>query len=224
VSLPRTPRAVVFDLDGTLIDSEALVREAYFVTTRQFGVAISEAQFLALVGLNRDDNDHTLRSYWGADFPLEEFHLANRAHLMDRTAPLKPGVHDILDDFDRAGLPYALATSSGPAWVERHFNAYALGGRFRAVVTREDCLNGKPHPEPYLKAAAALGAAPADVLALEDSHAGVTAAHAAGCMTVMIPDLLAPNDDMRAKALHIVSTLHEARALLSSFASAGAGM
>lgn len=222
MSLPRRPRAVVFDLDGTLIDSESLVREAYLVTCRRFGVSMSEAQFLALVGLNRDDNDVQLRRYFGADFPLDEFHLANRAHLLDRTAPLKPGVYEILDHLDDAGLAYALATSSGSAWVQRHFSAYDLAQRFSAVVTREDCANGKPHPEPYVKAAAALGAAPADVLALEDSHAGVRSAHAAGCMTIMIPDLLSPSDEMRAKTLHIVDTLHEARALLANFAPAGA--
>lgn len=216
MSLPRTPKAVVFDLDGTLIDSEALVREAYFTTSEQFGVALSDAQFLSLVGLNRDDNDVQLRGYWGADFPLEDFHTANRAFLLERVAPLKPGAIELMDALDGLGAPYALATSSGPPWVERHFTAYQLGDRFEAIITRADCTNGKPHPEPYIKASAALGLAPMDILALEDSHAGVRAAHAAGCMTIMIPDLLAPNDEMRAKALHVLDDLHGVRALLTS--------
>jgi len=221
VNLPREPKAVVFDLDGTLIDSEALVREAYFTTSGQFGVALSDTQFLSLVGLNRDDNDVRLRGYWGADFPLEDFHTANRAFLLQRVAPLKPGAIELMEALDDLGAPYALATSSGPLWVERHFTAYKLADRFKAVITRADCANGKPHPEPYLKASAALGLAPMDVLALEDSHAGVRAAHAAGCMTIMIPDLLAPNDEMRAKALHVLDDLHGVRALLTSSAPAG---
>jgi HAD superfamily hydrolase (TIGR01509 family) len=222
VSLPRSPRAVVFDLDGTLIDSEALVREAYFTTCGQLGLAMSEAQFLSLVGLNRDDNDVQLRSYFGADFPLEEFHAANRALLMERVAPLKPGAHELMDALDALAAPYALATSSGPPWVERHFNAYRLSGRFKAVITRADCANGKPHPEPYIKASAALGAAPGDVLALEDSHAGVRSAYAAGCMTVMVPDLLAANEEMRAKALYVLDGLDDVRALVISSWPAGA--
>ncbi len=222
MSLPRAPKAVVFDLDGTLIDSEALVREAYFTTCGQFGVALSDAQFLSLIGLNRDDNDVQLRGHFGSDFPLEDFHAANRAFLLERVAPLKPGAHELMDALDAVQSPYALATSSGPPWVARHFAAYRLAHRFKAVITRADCANGKPHPEPYLKASAALGAAPADVLALEDLHAGVRSAHAAGCMTIMIPDLLAPNDEMRAKAL-VLATLHDVRGLLTSSAPAGAG-
>ncbi len=216
MSLPRTPKAVVFDLDGTLIDSEALVREAYFTTCSQFGVALSDPQFLSLIGLNRDDNDVQLRGYFGPDFPLEDFHVANRAFLLERVAPLKPGAQELMDALDTLEAPYALATSSGPPWVERHFAAYRLADRFKAVITRADCANSKPHPEPYLKASAALLTEPANVLALEDSHAGVRSAHAAGCMTIMIPDLLAPNEEMQAKALHVFETLHDVRALLSS--------
>ncbi|MFT3729561.1 MAG: HAD family phosphatase [Terricaulis sp.] len=223
MSLPRAPQAVVFDLDGTLIDSEALVREAYRVTSAAFGVTISDAQFLALVGLNRDDNDQTLLKYWGADFPLADFHEANRKHLLEQTAPLKAGVMELLGVLDNRGIPYALATSSGPLWVDRHFSAYNLRERFRVVVTREDVDNGKPHPEPYLKAASLMGVMPAEVLALEDSHAGVTSAHAAGCMVVMIPDLLAPNEAMRAKVHRVVESLHEIETLISS-APASAGM
>ena len=214
MSLPRSPKAVVFDLDGTLIDSEALVREAYVTTCAQFGLDLSEAQFLSLVGRNRDDNDVQLKGYFGADFPLEDFHAANRAFLFERLAPLKPGAHELMDALDGLGTPYALATSSGPPWVERHFKAYRLAPRFKAVITRADCANGKPHPEPYIKASAALGAAPGDVLALEDSHAGVRSAYAAGCMTIMVPDLLAANEEMRAKALYVLDCLHEVRALV----------
>jgi HAD superfamily hydrolase (TIGR01509 family) len=216
MSLPRAPKAVVFDLDGTLIDSEALVREAYRHTSARFGVSMTDAQFLSLIGLNRDDNDKTLLTYWGADFPLADFHEANRRHLLEQTAPLKAGVAEVLDFLDGRAIPYALATSSGPLWVGRHFEAYDLARRFRTVVTREDVANGKPHPEPYLRAAALLCAAPADVLALEDSHAGVTSAHAAGCMVVMIPDLQISNESMRAKTHRIVDSLHDVIALISS--------
>jgi HAD superfamily hydrolase (TIGR01509 family) len=213
VNLPRKPKAVVFDLDGTLIDSEALVKDAHFAACAEMGVAMSEAQFLALVGMHREANDIQLKSYYGDDFPLEDFIALTRAHVGDRVAPLKAGALELMDTLDELALPFGLATSSRRPWVERHFAAHALTDRFRAVVTRQDCVEGKPHPEPYLNAARLLGTAPMDVLALEDSHAGVASAYAAGCMTVMAPDLLAPTDEHRAQVV-IVSSLHDVIALL----------
>lgn len=214
--LPRRPLAVVFDLDGTLIDSEALVREAHFAACDRLGYTMSQTQFLSLVGLHREANDAQLRQFYGQDFPLEDFLAATRAHIGERIAPLKSGAGALMDALDAVGLPYGLATSSRRPWVDRHFAAHGLTHRFRAVVTRLDCTEGKPHPEPYLKAAAALRTAPQHVLALEDSHAGVCSAHAAGCMTVMIPDLLPANADMRARALHVAKTLHEVTALIAA--------
>jgi beta-phosphoglucomutase-like phosphatase (HAD superfamily) len=93
--------------------------------------------------------------------------------------------------------------------VDRHFAAHGLSDRFQAIITRLDCAEGKPHPEPYVRAAAALAIEPPHVLALEDSHAGVRSAHEAGCMTVMIPDLLPANQEMRMKALRVADSLHD---------------
>jgi HAD superfamily hydrolase (TIGR01509 family) len=213
MSLPRRPTAVVFDLDGTLIDSEALVKEAHLAACGQMGVTMTDAQFLGLVGMHREANDAQLKLYYGEDFPLETFIALTRAHVGDRVAPLKPGARELMDALDDVGLPFGLATSSRRPWVEKHFSAHGLTERFAAVVTRQDCLEGKPHPEPYLNASRLLGAAPKDVLALEDSHAGVCSAHAAGCMTVMVPDLLAADEEMRAKAV-VVKSLHDVLALL----------
>jgi HAD superfamily hydrolase (TIGR01509 family) len=211
--LPRRPAAVVFDLDGTLIDSEALVKDAHFAACELMGYTMSEAQFLSLVGMHREANDLQLKSYFGDDFPLEDFITNTRAHIGDRAAPLKPGALDLMDALDELALPFALATSSRRPWVDRHFAAYGLAERFRAVVTRQDCVEGKPHPEPYLNASRLLGVEPGDVLALEDSYAGVASAHAAGCMTVMVPDLLAPTDTERGRAM-VLPSLDEVTRLL----------
>ncbi len=213
MSLPRRPRAVVFDLDGTLIDSEELVKEAHFAACDRMGYTMTDAQFLALVGMHREANDLQLRSYYGDDFPLEDFIANTRAHVGERVAPLKAGALELMDVLDELALPFALATSSRRPWVERHFAAHGLSARFRAVVTRQDCIEGKPHPEPYLNASRLLGAAPGDVLALEDSYAGVESAHAAGCMTVMVPDLLAPTERERERAL-VLASLSEITPLL----------
>lgn len=212
--LPRPPSAVVFDLDGTLIDSERLVRAAYFASAPRFDIEITESQFLSLVGLHRAANDERMRAYFGEAFPLQDFYAAVSEQVGAGVAPLKPGAAELMDALDSMGAPFALATSSGRPWVDKHFLAHNLGPRFRSIVTRQDVTNGKPHAEPYLKAAAALGFEPASILAIEDSPVGLASADAAGMMTILAPDLVQPDDDTRAKALHVVTSLHDVVDLL----------
>lgn len=212
--LPRRPKAVVFDLDGTLIDSEALVLEAYMAAADRHGVPFTHAQFLTLVGRHRQHSEMKMREYFGAAFPLEAFYGTVGEFFGDRSAPLKPGVGALLDRLDASATPYALATSSGPGWVNKHFAAHSLAERFRGVVTREDVTHGKPHPEPYLKASTILGHRPHDVLAIEDSPTGVASAHAAGLMTIMAPDLIQPDEETRGRALHVVKSLDDVLGLL----------
>jgi len=214
MKLPRKPQAVVFDLDGTLIDSEALVRTGYVAAAPRFGIEMTNEHFLSFVGLHRDANDARLRTLYGQNFPLEDFYAQVRAHIGDRPANLKPGALDVLNRLDALAIPYALATSSQRPWVDRHFEHYDLARRFRTIIARGDVEHGKPHPEPYVKAAAALGTLPELTLAVEDSHAGVTSAYSAGLMTVMVPDLLPANDEMRAKALLVLNSLHDVAPLL----------
>jgi len=214
--LPRPPKAVVFDLDGTLIDSEALVLEAYTAAADRHGVPFTHDQFLSLVGKHRQASSALMRQYFGETFPLDAFYATVGEHIGDSNAPLKPGAAALLDRLDAAARHYALATSSGPGWVEKHFRAHDLARRFRGIVTREDVTHGKPHPEPYLMASTILGHPPSELLAIEDSPTGVASAHAAGLMTVMIPDLVQPDAETRARVLHVGRSLEDILALLDA--------
>jgi HAD superfamily hydrolase (TIGR01509 family) len=212
--LPRRPKAVVFDLDGTLIDSEALVLDAYMAAANAHRVPFTHEQFLTLVGHNREVSERRMLEYFGADFPMADFYASVAAHVGDRHAPLKPGALELMDRLDAMRAPFALATSSGRGWVDKHFTAHRLGQRFRAVVTRDDVKSGKPHPEPYLKASTALSHAPADILAIEDSPTGLRSAHAAGLMAILIPDLIVPDDETRGLATHVGASLHDVLEML----------
>ena len=204
---------MVFDLDGTLIDSESLVLEAYMAAARRHDVPFTHEQFLSLVGRHRQHSEMKMREYFGETFPLEQFYASVGEHVGDRHAPLKPGVIALLDKLDLSNTPYALATSSGPGWVTKHFAAHNFADR--GVVTREDVTHGKPHPEPYLKASTILGHLPPDILAVEDSPTGVASAYAAGLMTLMIPDLIQPDDETRARVLHVGTSLEDVLELLT---------
>jgi HAD superfamily hydrolase (TIGR01509 family) len=219
MSLPRPPRAVIFDLDGLLIDSETMVFEAMRAAAPAFGVVVDLAFFQTLVGLPRPANEVQLRAQFGADFPIEDFYAAaslQRNLGAEQGAALKAGVHELLNVLDARGLKRALCTSSGPDWVRRHFELHALTDRFNAIIARGDYRHGKPSPEPYLAAAGKLNVDPMECLALEDSHNGVRAAHAAGMMTIMVPDMLEATDEMRTKTVRIVGTLRDVAVLLSS--------
>ena len=219
MSFPRTVRAVIFDMDGLLFDSESVYRDAMMATARDAGFEMPEALFLKLVGIPWAGNVTLLLEHYGADFDHEAFRkeATRRFHIVaDAEICLKAGVVEILDALDALDLPRAIATSSMPHTVQHHLGQHGLLDRFDAFVAQGDYARGKPAPDPFLTAAARLGVAPADCLALEDSHNGVRAAHAAGMMTVMVPDLLRATEEMETLCVRIARDLHEVRELLEA--------
>lgn len=217
MTLPRPVSAVVFDMDGLLIDSERLILKAMDEAARAIARELPFEVFQQMVGLTHAHSDAILVEYFGEGFVLADYHADVRARLNDVLAAgvaLKSGVVEMLDHLDSVGAPRAVATSSGRNSLETHLGHAGLLDRFDAFITRESVTNSKPHPEPYLKAAEALGVDPAHCVALEDSHNGVRAAAAAGMMTIMVPDLLDPTEEMRGLCVRIARDLHEVRDLL----------
>ena len=215
---PRAVEAVVFDMDGLLFDSERVLFEVMMATAPKFGVEVDRELFLSLIGLRLVDSSVLLRARFGEDFPLTDFISAvgqGGRELNAKGVALKAGVVELLDHLDAAGLPAAIATSSAPAMVERNLNQHGLFSRFQTIVARGDYENGKPSPDPFLKAAERLGIHPHHCLALEDSHNGVRSAHAAGMMTIMVPDMLEATEEMHALCLAIEDDLHAVRGRLS---------
>jgi HAD superfamily hydrolase (TIGR01509 family) len=214
VAFPRRIQAVVFDMDGLLIDSEVVVRAAVMRTAEAFDRDFPEALYAQAIGRSEADYVALVTAHFGDDFPMDRF-MAEEALEVERAFQagvcLKAGVVELVEEIEARGLPFALATSSSRKSAERHLREHGLWDRFRAVVGREDVDRHKPHPDPYLEAARRLGVAPGGCLALEDSHNGVRAAHAAGMMTVMVPDLLAPTDEMHGLCVHVLESLHEVR-------------
>jgi beta-phosphoglucomutase-like phosphatase (HAD superfamily) len=215
--LPRPPRAVVFDMDGVLFDTEVIVRDAMMAAAPRLGIVMPEALFLSLIGLAGDVCQTKLLDHYGPQFDVDGFWRAvdddfNR--LLAGRRFLKDGVIELLDWLDRNSIPRAIATSSLHKHVQRNLAIHELTGRFGVIVAHGDCEFGKPNPAPFLKAAARLNVPPQDCLALEDSFNGVRAAAAAGMMTIMVPDLLQPTDDIRDACLAVRRDLHEVRELL----------
>jgi len=219
MSLPRIPKAVVFDMDGLLFDTEAIVRDAMIATALRRGFQMPEQLFLSLVGLPADTCRVRLLDHYGESFDIDGYWTevdADFLKLLTGRQFIKTGVAEVLGLLDRTGLRRAIATSSHHSHVERNLLAHDLQGRFHVVVAHGDYALGKPNPDPFLKAAERLGVQPEDCLALEDSFNGVRSASAAGMMTVMVPDLIAPTDEIRKLCLWVARDLHEVCELLEA--------
>ncbi len=212
------PRAVIFDLDGLLLDTERLTRMAMQEEAVARGLVFEEGLFLRMVGVDETGTRRAMAENFGADFPYDEFRVGYRGRVRDRIAsagiPMRPFALETVMAVKAAGLPRAVCTSSWIAQAEPHLKQAHIWPLLDALVTRDDVTNAKPNPEPYLLAASRLGIAPEDCLALEDSHSGVQAASAAGIRVVMVPDLLPVTDEMRGLATAIAADLGEVRGWL----------
>lgn len=217
MKLPRSPAAVIFDMDGLLFDTEALYQEAVAMAAAARGYDVGSGIFVRTIGLPHQHVRGLLLEHFGETFPIDEFLTAWTEHfwvLAETRLGLKPGAVELLDTLDELGLPRAIATSSMHRTVQHHLTAHGLAERFHAIVGHGDYAEGKPAPDPFLKAADRLGVDPRLCLALEDSHNGVRSACAAGMMTVMVPDLLPATEDIRGLCVAVVTDLHGVRQLL----------
>ncbi len=217
MTLPDPVRAVIFDMDGTLIDTESAHRRAFVDTGHALGWPLAEELLLSMVGIHRDENQRVLAERLGPDFPLAQFYADSDALFEaaeDAGIPLRPGADLLLDHLARAGIPMALATSTAAPFAQQRLERSGLIHYFDVIVTRSDVERPKPDPEPYLLAARRLGIDPAHCVAVEDSHAGVRSATAAGIATVMVPDLLPPTEELTLACAHVLPSLTDLRDLL----------
>jgi HAD superfamily hydrolase (TIGR01509 family) len=223
MQLPRAPAAIIFDMDGLLFDTETLYQEAILLAAAEGGHEIAVDVFNRTVGLPWAESRALLLSHFGEAFRVDEFQATWVRHfwvIAETRLALKPGALELLDTLDQFRLPRAIATSSSRRTVERHLTAHNLMGRFEEIVAHGDYDRGKPAPDPFLKAAERLGVEPRLCLALEDSHNGIRSASSAGMMTIMVPDLLEPTDEIRALCIFVARDLHDVRRLILSSAGA----
>jgi HAD superfamily hydrolase (TIGR01509 family) len=200
---PLAPRAVVFDLDGLMVDTETIFESAATRLLARRGLpALAPEVLRHMLGRPAEVGFAFFREFYGlsdscADLIAECRELFYAA-IGDGPVPLMPGVSELLDAVVRRGLPAAIATSSSRGYLGRVLGPHGLLARFRFALTRDDVSRGKPDPEIYQKAAARLEVAPAEMVVLEDSLNGLTAAKAAGARCVVVPHALIGREELGA--------------------------
>ena len=211
-------RAILFDLDGLMFDSEPHSLASWEAVLTERGVTLDQLTIDSILGLRIDATARTL---------IDKYHLPDTvqglsdakteyqvAHL-DGNVPPMPGLLELLDEIDRRGLPKAIASSGMRRYVEAVLRVNGLPDRFSVIITGDQVAHGKPAPDVFLAAARALNVEPQDCLVLEDAPAGVQAAKTAGMLCIAVPDHGVAQLDL-SQADKTVASLFEVQTLLTS--------
>lgn len=216
------PTAVIFDMDGLLVDSEPLWQEVEDNLLTRRGYNINPEIRHSLIGMRMAD-------FWGAmvrEYQIPESPdtlIREVTHDMVTAIPghvdQRPGAQELLDFLHAHGVPCAIASSSPMAIIRAVVDSEGWHDHFKAFVSGDQVPNGKPAPDIYLEAARQLGANPADCLSLEDSRNGARAAAAAGTVCYAVPDLSHGHPDQFAEITpHVYASLHDVREALAQSA------
>ena len=222
---PPCPKAVVFDMDGLLLDTERIALEGFLHACRVQGVRPDPNDFLRCIGTTMQRTRELFIEFRGPDFPLDAVIAAwddyCDEHLVRRPPPLKAGAKAILQTLRRHAIPCALATSTAASHASVLLQSTGIAEFFQVRVTGDQVLKSKPDPEIYRTATSRLGVSPGQAWALEDSAHGVRAAHEAGLRVFQIPDLVPPDPATLSLGHTVLNSLHDVEVLLRRVLPAG---
>lgn len=200
-------------MDGVIFDSERAVIECWKVIAPQYGITDIETHCIAATGLNEEATRRIFKEQYGEELPYEEMRMKRRALFIERfdkgLVPVKPGARELLEHLKESGYKVALASSTSEKTVRRELGIVGLLELFDVVIGGDRVTRSKPDPEIFLMAMEQLNVTPGESVVIEDSFNGVRASHAAGALTVMVPDILQPDDEIRSKADLILDSLFD---------------
>jgi beta-phosphoglucomutase-like phosphatase (HAD superfamily) len=211
--------AVIFDMDGLMLDTERTYRELFNRAAADCNIEFPMWLHEKLLGRNSADTHAILKDLWNDEALFERFMQRSRHHFdicFAQPAPFKAGLSELLDFIESKNVPKVVATSTKRVNAIARLEKCNLLHRFTSITTGDQVQNGKPAPDIFLLAASTIPMEPSKCLVLEDSEAGVTAAHSAGMTVCMVPDLKQPCDDVRQCAHGVYESLHDIRKLLAT--------
>jgi HAD superfamily hydrolase (TIGR01509 family) len=211
--------AVIFDMDGLMFATERISQRAWVRAAADYGYTYPEYVYQSVIGRARPDVERITMQAFGEDFPFEAVYTTKQRYMQETLErdgiPLKPGLISLLNWLSDHSIAVAVASSSPRAVVLRNLRIAVLElERFVTIVGGDEVLHGKPAPDIFLEAARRMGVIPQGCLVLEDSNAGIQAAHAAGMQAVMIPDMKLATIETRNLAFRVVDSLTRVQDLL----------
>lgn len=208
-------KAVIFDMDGLLFDTEIVYYEASQMVADQMGFPYDKELYLKYLGVSDEEvwaNYHQIFASFGKNnvqkFINDAYEETIRWFSLG-AVQLKPGVIELLDFLEEHRIPKVVASSNQRHIIELLLEKNQLTNYFETIVSAENVKRAKPDPEIFLLAHEYLGTKKQETLVLEDSKNGILAAASAEIPVIMIPDLLAPSEDLQQKTLAVLSSLHE---------------
>lgn len=206
-------KAVIFDMDGILFDTERICRDSWAAVAEKNGLPGMEEVFLRCIGLNSNDSRQVLLNAYGEDFDYRGFReqasKCFREYIEKKGLPVMPGAKRLLKWLKENGWIIGLASSSKRESVLSHLEQAGLSDYFSAVTTGDMVEHSKPLPDIYLLACRTLGVRPEEAYAVEDSPNGIRSAHAAGMKALMVPDMIQADEEMRRLSFRIMDDLDQ---------------
>lgn len=212
-------QGVIFDMDGLMFDTEPVWGACWAPVCAKFGIEVPEGMVAGVRGCAGDTMHAALRRFLGDDAPVEQIWIDEKEMVHERVlqgVPKKAGLDDLLEYLHGHMIPLAVASSSTKSVIEANLANGGISGFFDVLLSGESLGKGKPDPLIFLETAKLLGTDPTRTIVLEDSFNGVEAGHRGGFITVMVPDLAQPTDEVRAMATAVVDDLGQVIDLIES--------
>ncbi len=204
-------KAVIFDMDGIIFDSEKLVLNCWEKIGEKYHIPGIRDMFIECIGTNKTRTKEIVFEHYGESFDYDSFSKEASELFHEYEAenglPLKKGVRELLQYLKEKGIAIGLASSTRLAVVEAELKEAGLYEYFQVVMGGDQLKRSKPEPDIYLMTCEKMGVAPCSAFAIEDSHNGIRAAFSAGMLPIMVPDMLPATEEMREKSVTILDDL-----------------
>lgn len=216
----RYPDLIIFDMDGTMFDTEQISKESWIRASKEYGYDLTEELFNVTIGINLQDTRKIFMDHFGAQYPIDDIYqrriIISEDIIKERGVPIKAGLNELLEYLEAKSVKKAVATSTNHNRAHDLLKRAGVIDAFDFIICGDQVTRSKPDPEIFQKAAGKLSCSPEKTMVIEDSQAGIEAAASAGMTPVMVPDILEPDEATKMKVYKLVYSLTDVIEVLES--------